>query len=67
MAQPLEWSSFHIYLGEYFDRSEWIVREALPAIADGAEWFYLYYTDEIEEHLRFRIRGAGVDVDEVED
>lgn len=67
MAQPLEWSSFHIYLGEYFDRSEWIVREALPAIADGAEWFYLYYTDEIGAHLRFRLRGAGVDVDAVED
>ena len=67
MAQSLEWSSFHIYLGEYFDRSEWIVREALPTIAAGADWFYLYYTDEIGAHLRFRLRGVGVDADAVED
>lgn len=67
MAQSLEWSSFHIYLGEYIDRSEWVVREALPAIAVGADWFYLYYTDEIGAHLRFRLRGNGLDVDVVED
>lgn len=67
MVQSLEWSSFHIYLGEYFDRSEWVVREALPAVAAGADWFYLYYTDELGPHLRFRLRGAGVDIDAVED
>lgn len=67
MTQSLEWSSFHIYLGEYLDRSEWIVREALPAIAAGADWFFLYYTDELGAHLRFRLRGAEVDADGVED
>lgn len=67
MTQSLNWSSFHIYLGEYFDRSEWVVREALPAIAAGADWFYLNYADNIGAHLRFRLRGADVDADAVED
>lgn len=67
MAQSSEWLSFHVYLGEYFDRSEWVVREALPTIAAGADWFYLYYTDEIGAHLRFRLRGIGIDADAVED
>lgn len=67
MTQPLKWSSFHIYLGEYADRSEWLVREALPEIAGGADWFYIHFVDAIGAHLRFRLRGDAVDADAVED
>jgi hypothetical protein len=67
VTQRSKWLSFHIYLGEYADRSDWLVREALPEIAGGAAWFYIHYSDAIGAHLRFRLRGDEVDADAVED
>lgn len=67
MQQMSEWSSFHIYLGEYFDRSDWLIREALPSVAGSNGWFYLYFTDELGPHIRFRVKSSNIDVNDVED
>lgn len=67
MQDSLEWTSFHIYLGEYFDRSEWLIREALPTIAGNDDWFYLYYWDNVGPHLRFRIKARNANIDSIED
>ena len=67
VSDASQWSSFHIYMGEYLDRAEGVVREALPAIAGDAEWFFLYFTDELGPHLRLRVRAGARDPDAIED